>query len=180
MDESDPTAEMRLGRRNETPADAAFRFELFCRSRPPGEEFGALDPSLRDMLLRQQFLAQIAGYHAQFPQARHEILEIGEEPVGRLVVERGVEALHIVDLAIMPQWRSRGIGARLLRELADEARIAHMPARFRSFLLNEDGNRLFQRLGFIPVARTELQIVWESRSGDEPLSPPEGRAPARP
>lgn len=178
MDESDFPGEIRLSRRNETPADVEFRFELFCRSRPPGEDFARLDPPLRDTLLRQQLLGQIAGYRAQFPQARYEILEMGGRPVGRLIVERGAEALHIVDLAIMPEWRSRGIGARLLRELAHEASMAHMPVRFHSFLHNEDGNRLFHRLDFIPIAHTELQILWESRGDAEPLPPPERHTPA--
>lgn len=179
-DEIQGAGEILLRRRNETPADSAFRFDLFCRSRPPGEDFAFLDPSVRDILLRQQFQGQTAGYRAQFPRARHEILEIDERPIGRLIVERNAEALHIVDLAIMPEWRSRGIGARLLRNLVCEARAAGVLTRFHSFLHNVDGNRLFQRLGFTPVARTELQIVWELRGDAEFAAPPLGGAPARP
>ncbi len=176
-DENESAGEILPRRRDETPADAAFRFALFCLSRPPGEDFAFLDPSVRDMLLRQQFQGQIAGYRAQFPQARHQILEIEQLPIGRVVVDLDADALQIVDLAIMPEWRCRGIGARLLRALVREARAAGVPARFHSFLHNVDGNRLFLRLGFAPIARTELQIVWELHGDAEPAI---RHAPARP
>lgn len=160
-----------LRRRDEEPADTAFRYELFCQSRPIGEDFSFLDAAMRETLLRQQFHAQTAGYRADYPAARHEILEMEGRPIGRVVYERGPEAILIVDLAFLPEWRKHGLGARMLSEIGEEARAAGVAVRFHSFLTNVHANRLFLRLGFAPIAETELQILWERRAESESASP---------
>src|ERR1700737_2959105 len=45
-------------RRPERAADGEFRFDLFCGSRPPGEDLAALDAPLRERLMRQQVFGQ--------------------------------------------------------------------------------------------------------------------------
>jgi ribosomal protein S18 acetylase RimI-like enzyme len=153
-------------RRPERGSDAAFCYALFCQSRGPGEDFAFIDPSLRDQLLRQQFAGQSATYHAQYPDARFEILEQGGVPIGRIVTERAADALTIVDIALLPDWRGRGIGTQVLAAIRDEAQASGLPVRLSVFLTNTAALRLYERLGFAPVAASEIDMVleWRPRS----------------
>jgi ribosomal protein S18 acetylase RimI-like enzyme len=153
-------------RRPERVSDEAFRFDLFCRSRGTGEDFAFLDEVARDQLLRQQFAGQSATYQAQYPDARFEILEQNGVPFGRIVTDRAAEALTIVDIALLPGWRGRGIGTQVLAAILDEANASGLPVHLSVFLTNTAALRLYERLGFEPVERSEIDMVleWRPRS----------------
>jgi len=158
-----PSGALRL--RPEREADESFRFTLFCCSRPPGEAFEFFDPNMREMLLRQQFHAQTMGYRAQYPGARFDIAELDGVPVGRLVVDRAPAALLIVDIALDPACRNRGLGEALMRDVIDEARAAGLPVRGSVFVSNPGCLRLCLRLGFKLVQSLDYlnELEWTDR-----------------
>jgi ribosomal protein S18 acetylase RimI-like enzyme len=82
------------------------------------------------------------------------------EPAGRLYVHRGRSDIRVVDIALAPEYRGRGIGAALLRSLITEAEASdrkvsihverHNPAR-----------RLYERLGFRPAGEHGVYVLME-------------------
>jgi GNAT superfamily N-acetyltransferase len=148
--------------RPETVADEAFRFALFCASRPPEEDFSPLGPELAERLLHQQFRAQYHGYRANFPQARFDIIEFEDARVGHVVVDIADTQMRAVDLAILPERRSAGIGEAVLNRCLAEAQERNLPLRASVLNGNEGCLRLCRRLGFSPVGEptalfTELE-----------------------
>jgi GNAT superfamily N-acetyltransferase len=158
-----PAGGLRL--RPEEAGDRDFRFTLFCHSRPPELALLPLAPPARAQLMRQQFEAQTRGYAAQFPQALFDIVELCGEPIGRIVVDRQAEEWHLVDIALMPQWRSQGIGTAILSALIAEAGTARMPVRLEVGSSNDLAKRLYLRLGFAPTATTPVHVEMEWRPG---------------
>ncbi len=147
--------------RSEREDDGAFRFQLFCASRQP--DFARLlPPDMLETIMRQQFHAQTEGYRAQFPRARRDIIELAGKPVGRIVVDRAEKVLHIVDQAITPELRNRGIGTTVMRALMDEARRTNRAVRLSVAAANGQALRLYRRLGFVPIDSTEpyLWLEW--------------------
>ncbi|ACL59738.1 GNAT family N-acetyltransferase [Methylobacterium nodulans] len=159
MDRPDGPADILL-RRSEGPDDAPFLLTLFAVAQ--GGPLAALDPPLRDLLLRQSFAGQTATYRARHPQGRFEIVECSGRPVGRIVTDRDVAALTIVDLALLPEWRGRGLGTRLLEDILAEARAAGLPVRLSVAAQNAGARRLYARLGFRAVASSDLalDLAW--------------------
>ncbi len=164
LDTDGPSTTGTVGRRAEQGADEAFRFDLFCASRPPGEDFAFLDGPMRDTLLRQQFAGQTATYRARYPDARFEIVTWDEAPIGRIVTDRTNEALTLVDLALLPAWRGRGIGTGLLMAAFEQARAARVPVRLCASASNAGALRLYRRLGFRAIDSSEVQVamVWRA------------------
>ncbi len=81
-----------------------------------------------------------------------------ETPEGRLVahllyaVQGGL--CHLLDLAVLPEWRRRGIGARLVREAQDRMRAEGVEFVFLEVRAsNESGQAFYRGLGFEPVGR---------------------------
>ncbi|PSJ65703.1 GNAT family N-acetyltransferase [Kumtagia ephedrae] len=152
----------RLQLRPEREDDQAFRFDLFCNSRLPEWRLVALDPNLFQQIMRHQFHAQTVSYRAQFPNARFDIVELDRAPVGRIVVNRPGDVIHIVDQAIVPELRSRGIGTGIMTALMEEARRNDIPVRLKVASDNDPSMRLYFRLGFavIDTTVTYLEMEW--------------------
>jgi ribosomal protein S18 acetylase RimI-like enzyme len=163
LDIASPLGVVRL--RPERADDREFRFRLFCESRQP--EFALLlTPPDYQKIMAHQFHAQTVGYNAQFPQARFDIIELDGQPIGRIVVDRPGPLLHIVDQAIVPELRNRGIGTAIMRALMDEARRAGIPVQLEVASENDPSLKLYLRLGFVPIETVPLYIRLEWPASD--------------
>jgi RimJ/RimL family protein N-acetyltransferase len=147
--------------RPERDDDGAFRFKLFCDSRPAEFALLQLDPAAFEQLMRFQFHAQTLTYRANFPNARFDIIERDGAPIGRIVVNRPGTMLHIVDQAIVPAQRNRGLGTAIMKALMDEAGQAGLPVRLKVASTNDPSMQLYLRLGFVPIHAEPLYIEME-------------------
>lgn len=117
-------------------------------------------PGQREAFLEMQFAAQDHEYRRVNPHGSFDVIEVDDAPAGRLYVDRRPGDLRIVDIALLPEFRGRGIAGELIaglqREAAAEGRIVsihvevHNPAR-----------RLYERLGFRVAADVGLHLRME-------------------
>ena len=153
-----PWSAGRLTLRPETPDDLSFRFQLFIRSRPPEWDQVFLPVEQMSQLMNQQFWAQTETYLARFPEARFDIIELDGEPIGRIVVNRPGDCIHIVDQAIAPQLRNQGLGTAVMRSLMDEAAAGGLFMTLKVSNANDPSMRLYSRLGF-QVVGDQLEYI---------------------
>jgi ribosomal protein S18 acetylase RimI-like enzyme len=166
IDMPSPAGPIRL--RPEQTGDRDFRYRLFCDSRQP--EFALLlPPDVYQQVMAHQFHAQTVSYLREFPQACFDIVELDGRPIGRIVVDRPGTMLHIVDQAIIPELRGRGIGTAIMRALMGEAATEGLPVRLKVSSSNDPSMRLYLRLGFVAIESVPLYIELEWRpAGDRP------------
>jgi ribosomal protein S18 acetylase RimI-like enzyme len=111
--------------------------------------------------IEQQFEAQDRHYREHYAGASLDVVEWDGAPAGRLYVARWSDEIRIIDIALLPEFRGRGIGTRLLRGLLDEA----ARARRRVSIHVEKHNpalQLYARLGFAPVADRGVYLLMEA------------------
>src|SRR5262249_32357263 len=101
----------------------------------------------KDAFVRMQYEAQKRHYQAEFPDAVHDIIYVEGMPVGRLYLARRSNAVHILDITLLPRHRGQGAGGLVLRRVLDEARGAGKPVTIYVESFNPS-LRLFERLGF--------------------------------
>jgi GNAT superfamily N-acetyltransferase len=154
-----PLGVLRL--RPERDEDDDFRFQLFCQSCPTEFALLRLEPAALHQLMRFQFRAQTEGYRANFPDARFDIIELASLPIGRIVVDRPRDVLHIVDQAIVPSQRNRGVGTAIMKALMEEAGGAGQKVRLMVASTNDSAMRLYLRLGLAPIATEPLHVEME-------------------
>ena len=145
------------------PGDRDFLLRVYASTRE--EELRLVDWSTdqKAAFLRMQFEAQDAYYREHYDPATFDVVEVDGEPAGRLYVARWEDEIRIMDIALLPQFRGHGVGARLLRGLLDEA----ARARRRLSIHVEKNNpalRLYERLGFAPVADRGVYLLLEAAS----------------
>jgi ribosomal protein S18 acetylase RimI-like enzyme len=148
-----------LSLRPPRPEDQPFLLQLFRSSRP---ELAMLPESLVSV----QFRGQTLSYDAQFPHADYQIVLLNEQPVGRLVVDRSAERIHLIDIALLPEGRGNGIGTTLLQGLQGEAARASLPLRLSVYEANP-ARRLYERLGFTVTGSQPpyLFMEWTPNTG---------------
>jgi len=141
--------------------DEEFLFELFCQTMDEG--MIAFNTAQRDAILRLQFKAQLETYKAEFPKAEHQIIMLDNQAIGRVMVERTLAEHRGVDIALLRDHRSGGIGTMLIGELLDEAARCGKPFRI-SVVRSNPALHLYQRLGFKLTGETpsHFWLEWVS------------------
>ncbi len=133
------------------PGDREFLVEVYASTR--SEELartGWSRPEI-DAFVGMQYEFQDRHYAAAFPEAERSIVMVGDRPVGRLYVHRDKTEIRVVDVALLPDFRGRGIGNGLVTDLVAEGARTGRPVRIHV----ERDNRarsLYERLGFVEVA----------------------------
>ncbi|MDX2149949.1 MAG: GNAT family N-acetyltransferase [Bryobacteraceae bacterium] len=136
---------MRL--RPETAEDEGFLCRLYASTRA-GEMAAVPWPEgAKQAFLADQFRLQRAHYRTHYEGAEFLIIEIGAEPAGRLYLHRTPGEVRVMDIALTPEWRGRGIGGSLLRSILEEAGRAGAAVTCH-VEFNNPARRLYERLGF--------------------------------
>lgn len=163
MDHSIALRPMRQG-------DRGFLYEVYASTRE--EELAPLDwdDAAKDAFLRMQFETQDAYYCEHFGRAAFQIVLLGEEPIGRLYVDRRKDEIRIIDIALLAAHRNQGIGTALLAEILAEGAELGLPVRIHVEQFNP-ALRFYERLGFYRIGETGVYYLME-------WSPPVGEWPA--
>jgi len=129
-------------------------------------EFAPLGWSRQQLqpLLAMQFRARKQSYAQAFPEAMNMILCLDGTPVGRHLVDRRPDCFRSVDLAVLPEYRNRGIGTWALRQMQQLASLESLAFRLRVVKTNQ-ALRLYERIGFIRVSNDDSswELEWQAQ-----------------
>jgi len=130
-----------------TVEDWGFLYSVYASTREA--ELAGVDWTEEDKaaFLWQQFEAQDRHCREQYDGAAYDVIEVDSRPVGRLYVARWTDEIRIMDIALLPENRRRGIGTGLLRELLDEGARTGKRVTVHVEQFNP-ARRLYERLGF--------------------------------
>ncbi|MEX2499554.1 MAG: GNAT family N-acetyltransferase [Wenzhouxiangellaceae bacterium] len=131
----------------ETDGDRPFLARLYASTRQ--EELAPVPWSQDEKteFLRTQFEAQDSHYREHYADTRRRLIRVDGELVGRLYLQHREDELRIVDIALLPEYRGRGIGGSLLQQVQDEAARAGKAVRIH-VEKNNPAYGLYRRLGF--------------------------------
>jgi GNAT superfamily N-acetyltransferase len=86
-----------------------------------------------------------------------------------MVVNRTLDEIRLVDIALLPAFQNQAIGARLVGDLITEAKEAGRPLRVSVFKPSR-AVVFYQRLGFVKSGEAGLYDHWEW-TGTAPIKP---------
>ena len=148
------------------PQDEAFLCELYMSTRM--DELAVLnwDTATKQAFLTMQFTAQHQYYQRYFPDAAFDLILQHGHPIGRLYVDRRVNEIRLIDIALLPAHRNSGTGTALLNALLVEAAGVQKPVRIHVEKFNP-AQRLYQRLGFTIIDDVGVYFLmeWSPESG---------------
>lgn len=139
----------------------AFLQRVFRSAREA--EFAAVQWSdaERDAFFEGQSALQERHYREQIPNLERHVVLLAGEPVGRLYLASGPDEARLVDIALLPQHRGRGVGRVLLGRILEDARRTNR--RVSLHVERENPAHVwYGRLGFKEAGThgVYVQMVW--------------------
>ena len=140
--------------------DRAILYNIYASTRI--EEIARLNWSKKqkDEFLHMQFTAQHSYYQNQFTRADFNLILNDKQVIGRLYLDRREDEFRIIDIALLPSHRNKGIGKALMEDILAEAKMAEKPVRIHVEKQNPALN-LYNRLGFTQIGDTEVYYLME-------------------
>jgi ribosomal protein S18 acetylase RimI-like enzyme len=154
-----------LGRvtlRPATVADRDFLREVYASTRDEELSQVAWSPAQRAAYVQTQFDLQDRQYRTSNPRGSFDVVEVDGRPAGRLYVDRRLDDIRIIDIALLPEFRRSGVGSGLIGAVLAEARSSGRSASIHVEVHNPAA-RLYRRLGFTMVADRGLYRLMEWR-----------------
>jgi ribosomal protein S18 acetylase RimI-like enzyme len=148
--------------RSETDADIPFLMRLYASTRERELAPVPWSAEQKQAFLASQFQAQRHHYRSYFSDTAFDVIEQHGAPAGRFYLQVRETQLHVIDIALMPEWRGQGIGTAIMKALQEAAcacgkGVGIMVEKFNPAL------RLYQRLGFVPIADHDVYLEMEWR-----------------
>lgn len=158
------TDSSRIGFRPAEDNDLDLLRRIYASTR--AEEMALVDwpEAQKADFLAMQFAAQHKYYRESFNEAEWLIVRHGAEDIGRLYLDRREDEIRIIDIALLPDWRGRGIGSMLLRDILEESRHAGKPVLIH-VEHNNPALRLYHRLGFRRIGDTGVYYLMKWTPG---------------
>jgi ribosomal protein S18 acetylase RimI-like enzyme len=141
-------------------ADRPFLYQVYASTRIEELSVTGWNEEQTEQFLRMQFETQHRYYHEVYADAAYDVILCEKCPAGRLYVRRTAQEIAIIDIAILPPFRNRGIGCTLLQQLFDEAHRDAKTVRIYVEHFNR-ALRLYERLGFRKIGDTGVYFHME-------------------
>lgn len=149
----------------EGESDLPFLCDLYASTRQEELAQTGWSQGQIDDFLRQQFEAQHKHYMEHFGSAEFDLILGGDgAPIGRFYLDEWDREFRIIDIALRPESRGRGIGGAILRDLVERAFALGKAVSIHVESYNP-AMRLYERLGFRKVEDQGVYHLME-------LSPP--------
>jgi len=148
--------------RASSEGDGEFFYSVYASTRT--EELAQVPWSTeeKERFLRQQFHAQNHAYRNNYPGAEFLIIVVDGTDAGRLCVHRRPDEIRIMDIALLPDFRGRGIGTGLLKQILHEGEMSSRDVTIHVEVFNP-AMRLYERLGFSKAAENGAYYLMEWR-----------------
>jgi GNAT superfamily N-acetyltransferase len=139
------------------PEEEEFLLSVYASTRADELALANWSEEQKEVFLQMQFRAQQQQYQFTYPTAIQQIIESDGVPAGRLIVDRSANETLLVDIALLPEFRNRGIGATILNDLQAEGKKIILRV-----IRSNPAVNLYQRLGFVFVGEEAFysQMEW--------------------
>lgn len=151
--------------RPETLEDDDFLRALYASTRAHEMALTDWTAAEQALFLNSQFDLQRHHYRAHCPGATFDVILLDAVPVGRIYVYRTDAEIRLMDVALLPDARGRGIGTALVQRLLTEAasRDARVTLNVEPF---NAARSLYERLGFRVLDEDPTNLFMEWRRPD--------------
>ena len=147
--------------------DEPFLYRTFASTRAEEMALTGWNAEQQETFLRMQYEAQRRSYLMQLPEAKYWVIRCDGSAVGRLIINGTAGEIHVVDIALLPEFRKRGIGSTLMEAIIRDASQAGKTVRLHVERFNP-ALRWYERLGFTVVnsGPIYLEMVWRAPQAD--------------
>lgn len=112
---------MDISIRSISSSDFAFLKRVYRSTREDELQLTGWDETQKSKFIEFQFNAQHSHYTNAYDGAELNLILLKNIPVGRLYLWKTKIQIRIMDIALLPDYRGKGIGTRILNSLVQES-----------------------------------------------------------
>jgi ribosomal protein S18 acetylase RimI-like enzyme len=145
-----------------TEQDEELLIRLYATTRADEVAAWGWSAEQQDAFLRMQYHAQKRTYDLIYSDSVYSIIEADQgKPAGRLILSYLDGDTVLTDIALLPEWRNRGIGAAVIAGVLEKAGQDNRAVRLQ-VLKGNPAARLYERLGFVETGEsaTHINMKW--------------------
>ena len=105
--------------------DIAFIAQLYASTRWDEVQQAPWSDQQRKDFLQQQFDAQHQHYQSHYPKADYLLILKDKQSIGRVYLDRDATSICLIDIALLPEFKYKGLGTLLINELLSEAQATN-------------------------------------------------------
>jgi ribosomal protein S18 acetylase RimI-like enzyme len=109
---------------------------------------------------------QRINFASEFESTVTSVIEIDGRVGGYIQVRDEKHRLYLQNIALIPDFQSKGIGGELVAELQARARVRGIPLELAVFRTNISAQRFYARCGFRTAAESEafVEMSWNDEN----------------
>ncbi|YCM46712.1 GNAT family N-acetyltransferase [Verrucomicrobiaceae bacterium 227] len=147
-------------------SDLPFLCELYASTRREEVSATGWPQEQIEAFLKQQFEAQHCHYQEHFSSADFEIIQGADgSDIGRLYLDEWEKEFRIIDIALLPDHRGKGIGSDILKKIIDRAFAVGKSLSIHVEQFNP-AMKLYLRLGFQKLEEQGVYHLMEIRPSE--------------
>jgi N-acetylglutamate synthase-like GNAT family acetyltransferase/8-oxo-dGTP pyrophosphatase MutT (NUDIX family) len=89
------------------------------------------------------------------------VIQVSGKDIGIIAVVRQPDHIKVNQMFILPEYQSRGIGAKCMNRIIQEAKASRLPVRLQVLKVNPRAAVLYKRLGFKKTGETRTHNLME-------------------
>ncbi len=142
-------------------ADAKFLEKVYFSTRI--DEFAMLGWGTEQLeaFFKMQLDYQFKAYKMQFPNAEHFVIKLENESVGQMITCCEEDDYRLVDIAVLPEFRGKGIGSYLINDLIIKAAKENKKVALLVLKTNSKAFKLYESLGFSVNGEDDMYFSME-------------------
>ena len=109
-----------------------------------------------------QSIAQLAEYKKNYKDAVYKIICYKNKPAGRLYLWESNHEIRVIDISLLPKFRSKGIGGKILRDIIQVARQQNKIVSL-NVVRNNPAKKLYERVGFTTISTNNDRDYMECK-----------------
>ena len=150
--------------RPEVKKDAAFIENVYRSTREAELNLTNWTEEQKNAFALMQCMAQLSEYKIKFPGAAFQVIVFNKRNAGRFYTWENDSEIRLIDITLLPQFRGKGIGTALLRDLLKRSEKVQKKI---SLHVDPDNPALhvYLRLGFIHIKNNGRHYYMERNPG---------------
>lgn len=121
-------------------------------------------------LVLKEYIDEIWGWDEEYQRkdfemyynpVNNKIITCNNSDIGILETSEDNDEIHIIEIAILPEYQGNSIGTNVLKQIIDNSKATDKRVKIGCFKINREDKKLYIKLGFKQIEETRTHYILE-------------------
>lgn len=121
-------------------------------------------------LVLKDYIDEIWGWDEEYQRkdfemyynpVNNKIITCNNSDIGILETSEDNDEIHIIEIAILPEYQGNSIGTNVLKQIIDNSKATDKRVKIGCFKINREAKKLYIKLGFKQIEETLTHYILQ-------------------